>query len=102
MIWSSINTDFNFDFNVSFSQEQKENDQVTYNYFDQPYFIDELAGVSVFFKDEQDDIYHTYSAYSRGIDVLNGAYNYIDLTPKGRDEEDGIMNWLRHHDKYEP
>jgi len=99
---SSINTDFNFDFNVSFSQEQKENDQVTYNYFDQPYFIDELAGVSVFFKDEQDDIYHTYSAYSRGIDVLNGAYNYIDLTPKGRDEEDGIMNWLRHHDKYEP
>ena len=98
---SSIDTDFNYDFNVSFSEKQKENNKINYNYLEQPYFIDELQGVSVFFKDDLGEIYHTYSAYSRGVDILNGAYNYIDLTPKGRDEGNGIMKWLRHHDRYD-
>ncbi len=50
---------------------------------------------------DKGDIFHTYSSYSRGLDILNGAYNYIDLTPKGRDEGDGIMHWLHRHDQYE-
>lgn len=96
---SSQNSDFNYDFQVSFTPEQKEKNETTYNYREQPYFIDELPGVSVFFKDEQGNIFHTYSAYARGLDMLNGAYNYIDLTPKGRDEESG-MSWVRRHDQY--
>jgi len=98
---SSLNNNFNYDYGVSFTQEEKEANEITYNYLNQPYFIDELAGVSVFVKNEQNDIYHTYSTYSRGLDILNGSYNYIDLSPKGRDEGDGIMNWLRRHDQYE-
>jgi predicted dithiol-disulfide oxidoreductase (DUF899 family) len=60
-----------------------------------------MPGISVFYKDQNGDIYHTYSTYSRGIDLMNGAYNYIDLTPKGRDEGERIMSWLRRHDQYE-
>ncbi len=96
---SSFTNDFNYDFNVSFTHDGKEKNEITYNYLKQPYFIDELAGVSVFFKDEQGDIFHTYSTYSRGLDMLNGAYNYIDLVPLGRNEDDG-MSWVRHHNKY--
>jgi len=97
---SSLNSDFNYDLGVSFSSEEKEDTNITYNYREQPYFMDELPGVSVFYKNELGEIFHTYSTYSRGLDILNGAYNYIDLSPKGRDEEDGIMNWLRRHDQY--
>ena len=97
---SSLNNTFNYDYGVSFTPEEKEANEITYNYLKQPYFIDELAGTSVFIKDDQADIYHTYSTYSRGLDILNGAYNYMDLTPKGRDEGDGIMHWLRRHDQY--
>ena len=60
-----------------------------------------MPGVSVFYKDPNGDIYHTYSAYSRGIDLLNGAYNYIDLTPRGRDEGTRGQFWVRRHDRYE-
>ncbi|MFW2440612.1 MAG: DUF899 domain-containing protein [Arenicellales bacterium] len=98
---SSRNNDFNNDYCVSFTPEEKEMNEITYNYLTQPYFMDELAGVSVFIKSEENNIYHTYSTYSRGLDILNGAYNYIDLSPKGRDEKDGIMKWLRRHDQYE-
>ena len=98
---SSLNSNFNYDMNVSFYPEQKEKNEITYNYKEQPYFMDEMPGVSVFYKNDKDEIFHTYSTYSRGVDILNGAYNYIDLTPKGRDEGDGIMNWLRRHDQYE-
>ena len=98
---SSLGNDFNFDLGVSFTAEEKEADEITYNYLKQPYIIDELPGISVFYQDEQGDIFHTYSTYSRGLDILNGAYNYIDLSPKGRDEENGIMHWLRRHDQYE-
>lgn len=97
---SSLNSNFNYDMGVSFTPKEKENNEITYNYRKQPYFIDELVGVSVFFKNSQDEIFHTYSTYSRGVDILNGAYSYIDLSPKGRDEEDGIMNWLHRHDQY--
>jgi len=97
---SSLHSDFNYDFGVSFTPEEKEKDETFYNYRKQAYFIDELPGVSVFYKDEQGDIYHTYSTYARGLDILNGAYNYIDLSPKGRDEESG-MSWVRRHDQYE-
>lgn len=98
---SSLNNDFNYDLGVSFSPEEKEKNEITYNYLKQPYFIDELVGVSVFYKNEDNEVFHTYSTYSRGVDILNGAYNYIDLSPKGRDEGDGIMNWLRRHDQYD-
>jgi len=97
---SSLHSDFNYDFSVSFTDEEKAKNETFYNYRKQAYFVDELAGVSVFYKDDQGDIYHTYSTYSRGVDILNGAYNYIDLSPKGRDETNG-MSWLRRHDQYE-
>lgn len=96
---SSLNSDFNYDFDVSFLLE--ENKEITYNYRRQPYFMDELPGISVFFKNEAEEIFHTYSTYSRGLDILNGAYNYIDLSPKGRDENGEGMKWLRRHDQYE-
>ena len=100
---SSLGSDFNYDYQVSFTPEQKEKNEIEYNYRTTPYFIDELVGVSVFAKDKQDDVFHTYSTYSRGVDMLNGAYNYIDLTPKGRDEHGDAKNmgWLRRHDQYE-
>ena len=97
---SSFDSDFNHDLGVSFTAEEKELNEISYNYRKQPYFIDELVGVSVFYKNDENEIFHTYSTYSRGVDILNGAYNYIDLSPKGRDEKNGIMNWLRHHDQY--
>lgn len=96
---SSLNNDFNYDFQASFTTDQKNNNEVFYNYVKQPYFIDESPGVSVFIQDEENNIFHTYSTYSRGLDILNGAYNYIDLSPLGRNEEDG-MSWLRLHDQY--
>jgi len=97
---SSFNNDFNYDFQVSFTAEEKEKNEVTYNYSKQPYFIDEMAGVSVFIKNERNEIFHTYSTYARGLDMLNASYNYIDLAPRGRNEEEGIMSWLRLHDQY--
>lgn len=99
---SSLGCDFNRDFDVSFDAEDFENETATYNYRPFTYPMNEHAGVSVFQKDLDGSVYHTYSTYSRGLDILNGAYNYLDLVPKGRDEaqfEYG-MEWLRHHDKY--
>jgi predicted dithiol-disulfide oxidoreductase (DUF899 family) len=62
----------------------------------------ELVGISVFYKDEHEDVFHTYSCYSRGVDMLNGAYHYLDLVPKGRDEDslNYTMEWVRRHDQY--
>ncbi|MDH5356065.1 MAG: thioredoxin family protein [Gammaproteobacteria bacterium] len=97
---SSFGSDFNYDYQVSFTPEQKEKNATEYNYRGTEFFSDELVGVSVFAKDEQGEVFHTYSTYSRGVDMLNGAYNYIDLSPKGRDEENG-MSWLRRHDEYD-
>ena len=103
---SSFGSDFNYDYHVSFTPEQCEKGKVYYNFelndvtaggFDS----DELPGVSVFYKDDAGDVFHTYSAYGRGGEPLIGTYNLLDLTPKGRDEEHNMMDWLRHHDRYD-
>jgi predicted dithiol-disulfide oxidoreductase (DUF899 family) len=98
---SSGGSDFNYDFQVSFDPEQARSGAACYNYDTGRRIGEEMPGVSVFYRDPSGDVYHTYSTYSRGIDLLNGAYNYIDLTPRGRDEGDGIMSWLRRRDQYE-
>jgi predicted dithiol-disulfide oxidoreductase (DUF899 family) len=98
---SAGESDFNYDLQVSFDPEAAKNGTAYYNYGTGSPVQEDMPGISVFYKDRNGDIYHTYSAYSRGIDLVNGAYNYIDLTPKGRDEGDGIMAWLRRRDQYE-
>jgi predicted dithiol-disulfide oxidoreductase (DUF899 family) len=98
---SSFDTDFNRDFGVTFTQDEVENGRTFYNYTLQDFPDTEAPGVSVFYKAPDGTVYHTYSAYSRGIDILNGAYNYLDLTPKGRNEGDRSQSWVRRHDEYE-
>lgn len=100
---SSAGSDFNYDFGVSFDPETVKRGEADYNYGTIHDVADEMPGVSVFYRDDEGAVYHTYSAYSRGIDILNGAYNYIDLTPKGRDEGEkpNKMWWLRRHDRYQ-
>jgi len=101
--WVSSNaTDFNYDYQVSMTKEELEKGQVYYNYSMQKFPSEERPGTSVFYKDGAGNIFHTYSSYARGLDILIGAYNWLDLTPKGRDEA-GLkhgMAWVRHHDKY--
>lgn len=100
--WVSSNgSDFNYDFQVSHSKEQLAKGEAYYNYEPMEGDYDgELPGISVFYKNEEGDVFHTYSSYARGGDMLIGAHNYLDLTPKGRNEE-GTMNWMRRHDEYE-
>lgn len=100
--YSSANTDFNEDYHVTFPQEDRDAGDVTYNYRKTQMGISDMTGISVFAKDEKGRVYHTYSTYSRGVDMLNGAYHILDLTPKGRDEDDlpFSMSWLKHHDEY--
>ena len=101
---SSSGGDFNFDYHVSLSPQEKASGKVEYNYeIIEKFPSDERPGMSVFFKDPSGRIFHTYSTYGRGLDILIGAYNIIDLVPKGRDE-DGLkfsMAWVRHHDRYD-
>lgn len=99
---SSHGSGFNHDFGVSFTAEEQAKGEVYYNYGMQPLESEEMPGLSVFYKDEAGDVFHTYSTYGRGVEVMMGAYNLMDLTPKGRDEEDVPykMNWVRHHDRY--
>jgi predicted dithiol-disulfide oxidoreductase (DUF899 family) len=100
---SSYGNDFNFDYHVSFTKDEMAKGKVYYNYGMQEFPSEEGPGISVFYKDGSGDIFHTYSSYARGLDMLVGTYNYLDLAPKGRDEE-GLpwtMAWLRHHDKYD-
>ncbi|MCH6583026.1 MAG: DUF899 domain-containing protein [Proteobacteria bacterium] len=100
---SSYDDDFNRDYNVSFTAEELAKGETYYNYKMGAFPSEEAPGVSVFYKDEHSDIFHTYSTYARGLDMLNGAYHYLDIVPKGRDEE-GLpwtMAWLRRHDSYE-
>jgi predicted dithiol-disulfide oxidoreductase (DUF899 family) len=98
---SSHGSDFNHDFHVSFAAGEPKG-QVCYNYATQPFECEELPGISVFYKDDAGEVFHTYSAYRRGVEAMMGTYNLLDLTPKGRDERDGPMKWVRHHDRYEP
>ena len=98
---SSHGNDFNFDYHVSFTEEDEKKGKVYYNYATQDFISDELPGLSVFYKDENGDVFHTYSTYARGLDSLVGAYNFLDLTPKGRNENpDSTMDWVRRHDEY--
>jgi predicted dithiol-disulfide oxidoreductase (DUF899 family) len=99
---SSYSNDFNFDYHVSATEEEKANGKMYYNYQMQDWMNEEMPGLSVFFKDETGDVFHTYSTYARGLDILVGAYNFLDLVPKGRDEEhlEFTMEWVRRHDEY--
>ncbi|MGA2245628.1 MAG: thioredoxin family protein [Verrucomicrobiota bacterium] len=98
---SSFKTDFNFDFNVSFTPEQRKSGKAVYNYAPLDMDIDEREGASAFYRDKNGDIYHTYSTYGRGIDLMNATYNFLDLTAKGRDENpEHSQDWVRYHDKY--
>jgi predicted dithiol-disulfide oxidoreductase (DUF899 family) len=99
---SSHGTDFNFDYHVSFTKDQTAQGAVDYNFAAREFPSEEAPGISVFYKDEHGEVFHTYSAYARGLDMLVGAYNYLDLAPKGRDEDAlaFTMAWVRHHDRY--
>lgn len=99
---SSYGSDFNFDFGVSFTEEQLEG-KVNYNYAmidGRKDAFNELPGTSVFYRDENGDVFHTYSSYARGGDILIGTHNFLDLTPKGRNEGQ-IMGWVKRNDEYE-
>jgi predicted dithiol-disulfide oxidoreductase (DUF899 family) len=98
---SSFGNDFNRDYHVSFTDEERETKRD--NYTAQGFPAPEAPGISIFYKDEDRAVYHTYSCYSRGLDMLNGAYHLLDLVPKGRDEAGlpSTMAWLRHHDRYD-
>ncbi|MGA2890523.1 MAG: thioredoxin family protein [Terracidiphilus sp.] len=99
---SSFNSDFNYDYHVSFTPEERAKGKVNYNYESMAFPSEEGPGLSVFLKDSNGDIFHTYSSYARGLDIIVGTYNFLDMTPKGRNEE-GLkhtMAWVRHHDKY--
>jgi predicted dithiol-disulfide oxidoreductase (DUF899 family) len=96
----SFGSDFNFDYRVSFTPEEMAAKRVLYNFEMQDPHASEREGVSVFFKDAAGAVFHTYSTYARGIDMLNTDYNYLDLVPKGRDERDRGPFWVRRHDEY--
>jgi predicted dithiol-disulfide oxidoreductase (DUF899 family) len=100
---SSHGSDFNHDFHVSFTEQEVAGGKVDYNYTMQPFGSTEAPGLSVFIKDADGVVFHTYSVYGRGVELMMGAYRIMDLTPKGRDE-DGLewtMQWVRHHDRYD-
>ena len=101
---SSHDNSFNHDFHVYFTPDERAKGEVPYNYTMMAFPSDEAPGASVFYKDSKTgDIFHTYSTYTRGLDALLGAYVLLDMTPKGRDEDNLPfgMAWVRHHDRYE-
>lgn len=99
---SSHGSEFNFDYHVSFTPEERARGAVYYNYVKGNDDGEESPGISVFAKAAAGEVFHTYSTYGRGLDLLMGTYNFLDLVPKGRDEEglDFTMSWVRHHDRY--
>jgi predicted dithiol-disulfide oxidoreductase (DUF899 family) len=101
--WVSSNgNDFNRDYRVAFTKEELANGEVDYNYGMNKFPSEEAPGISVFYKDQNGNIFHTYSAYARGTENVVNTYNYLDLVPKGRDEDVLYfpMAWVRHHDRY--
>jgi predicted dithiol-disulfide oxidoreductase (DUF899 family) len=100
---SSHRNGFNLDFQVSFTPEELASGEVFYNYAKRPFPKTEAPGISVFFKDDAGAVFHTYSTYGRGVEAMMGTYDLLDLTPKGRDEDQlpFTMAWIRHHDRYE-
>jgi len=97
---SSAGSDFNFDFGVSFTKEDLAAGRALYNYGTVIRNSPDMFGVSIFVKDDDGAVFHSYSAYHRGTELLMGAFNWLDLAPKGRNESEGTMNWVRLHDKY--
>lgn len=100
--WVSSNgISFNYDFRVSFTPEEIASGRIAYNFGEWGMTGEEWPGVSAFFKDEAGDVFHTYSTFGRGVEVMMGTYAMLDIAPKGRNEDEG-MDWVRHHDRYEP
>jgi predicted dithiol-disulfide oxidoreductase (DUF899 family) len=100
---SSAGSDFNYDYHVSFTKDEIAKGEAIYNFEKTRVTMEDLHGTSVFFKDDDGTIYHTYSAYARGDERGLGAYMYLDMTPKGRNEGEGgnLSNWVKRHDEYE-
>jgi predicted dithiol-disulfide oxidoreductase (DUF899 family) len=98
---SSAANDFNFDYQVSFRPEQLATGEVYYNYRQRKSSMTDLVGISVFYRDADGEVFHTYSCYERGVDMMNAAYHYLDLVPKGRDEGGRTQFWVRHRDSYD-
>jgi predicted dithiol-disulfide oxidoreductase (DUF899 family) len=101
---SSGNNDFNYDYGVSFTPGQIAAGKAKYNYGTTRLYGPELPGISAFYRDETGTVFHTYSTFARGLDMMNAAYHYLDLTPLGRHEE-GLpypMDWVRLRDQYQP
>ena len=102
--WLSSNgNDFNFDYGVSFTKQEFGDGEVEYNYAKGTFPSEEAPGLSVFHKSAGNEVFHTYSTYARGLDMLVGTYQFLDLVPKGRDEAalPWTMAWVRHHDRYD-
>ncbi len=103
--WVSSGTnDFNYDYGVTFTRAQIEAGKPMYNFGTTPFYGEELPGISVFYRDDDGAVFHTYSTFARGLDMMNAAYHYLDLTPLGR-HEDGLsfpMEWVRLRDQYAP
>jgi len=100
---SSYESDFNRDYHLLFTPEEMEKGEMYYNYGITNFPVEEAMGISVFYQNRQGEVFHTYSCYARGLDMLNTAYHYMDLTPKGRDEDHlpYSMAWLHRHDQYD-
>jgi len=101
---SSGGSDFNYDYHVSFTPEEEASGQALYNYTRQDVGSQDREGISVFYRDPRGSVFHTYSCYARGLDMMNAGYHYLDLVPKGRDEAklSYTQEWVRHHDSYKP
>jgi len=100
---SSLGNNFNYDYHVSFTASEMEKAEMFYNFKIGSFPADEAPGISVFYRSLEGEVFHTYSCYARGLDMLNGAYHYLDLLPRGRDEDDldFTMAWLRRRDEYD-
>jgi len=98
--YSSLGNDFNRDYHVSHTPDEIAKGEAYYNYARQKPYASEAPGISVFYKDPGGAVFHTYSTYARGLDMLNGTYHLLDLVPKGRDEGGRNQFWVRRHDEY--
>jgi predicted dithiol-disulfide oxidoreductase (DUF899 family) len=101
---SAFNNDFNYDYHVSFRKGEIDTGKVFYNYGLTDFQSEEMSGHNVFYKDDAGNVFHTYSSYGNADDVLIGTYNYLDFTPKGRNENGpsgNLTDWVRHHDRYD-
>ena len=99
---SSFGSDFNFDYQAAVTPDVLAEGVAYYNYGTRPNRSSDMVGISVFAKDAAGEVYHTYSCYSRGVEMVNGAYHFLDLVPKGRDEGEfaAAQAWVRRHDQY--